>query len=163
MGRTIATFGFLEEVLGKAIFVLESTRDFPSEEEAAKEFEKWAPKLPELLTGTLKPLADRYFRAAKYNPKFSTLNADELVDGIKKASDIRNVLCHGSWRTPDETGRARVLYVDKKLRRFDTPVDVEWLRETQKHVSELAANVISTITHMGYQFPGGKGPGKSIF
>ena len=39
LGRTIATFGFLEEVLGKAIFVFSATTPYPeSEVEAA--FEK---------------------------------------------------------------------------------------------------------------------------
>jgi len=48
LGRTIATFGFLEEVLGKAIFAFSATTPYPeSEVEAA--FEKWLPTLERAL------------------------------------------------------------------------------------------------------------------
>ena len=52
LGRTIATFGFLEEVLGKAIFAFTATTRYPeSEVEAA--FEKWLPTLERALIDQL--------------------------------------------------------------------------------------------------------------
>jgi len=29
-------------------------------------------------------------------------NLDDLLEALSKASVIRNVLCHGSWRSPDD-------------------------------------------------------------
>ena len=46
---------------------------------------------------------------------------------------------------------------------FDTPVDLAFLRQTQIATAELACEVVNTVTHMGLQFPGGAGPGKTIF
>jgi len=40
LGRTVATFGFLEETIAKAIFVFTGTRDVAAQEIEA-EFEKW--------------------------------------------------------------------------------------------------------------------------
>jgi len=60
LGRTVATFGFLEETLGKAIFSFTATREIP-EEEAQVEFEKWLPTLQRALSDPLGG-ADRQLR-----------------------------------------------------------------------------------------------------
>src|ERR1017187_2536190 len=66
LGRTIATFGFLEEVLGKAIFAFTATARYPeSEVEAA--FEKWLPTLERALIDQLAGLIDTYGKAVRNN------------------------------------------------------------------------------------------------
>lgn len=163
LGRTVATFGFLEEVLGKAIFAFTATRHFETTSEAQEAYASWLPTLERALTDTLKPLADAYVRAVRENAGSSTENIDELVAAIKEASEIRNVICHGSWRTPDREGRSLPLFINKRNETFDTPIDVAFLHQVQSHVAELAATVIDTVTHMGFQFPGGAGPGKRVW
>ena len=44
LGRTIATFGFLEETLGKAIFAFTATTEY-SKEEVQKVLAKWPSQL----------------------------------------------------------------------------------------------------------------------
>ena len=98
LGRTIATYGFLEEVLGRAIFAFTATRNYsPDEIDAA--FQAWLPQLERALKDQLWNLAESYGKAARDNPATTTENVAELVEDIKKATVIRNVLCHGSWRT----------------------------------------------------------------
>ena len=63
LGRTVATYGFLEEVLGKAIFAFTATRRFGTEAELQDAYALWLPTLERALTDTLKPLADAYGRA----------------------------------------------------------------------------------------------------
>ncbi len=46
---------------------------------------------------------------------------------------------------------------------FCTPVDIEFLRQTQHGAVQLVCYVISSITAMGWQFPGMKGPGAAIY
>ena len=43
---------------------------------------------------------------------------------------------------------------------WDTSIDIAYLQQTQKAVAELACDVINTVTHMGWQFPGSRGPEK---
>ena len=52
LGRTVATFGFLEEALGKAIFSFTATREIP-EDQIQAEFEKWLPTLERALSDPL--------------------------------------------------------------------------------------------------------------
>jgi hypothetical protein len=79
LGRAVATFGFLEETLGKAIFAYTGMREIP-EEQINAAYEKW------ILT----------------------------------------------------------------------------LQHVERGVAELACEVINTVTHMGWQFPGSSGPGITL-
>jgi hypothetical protein len=161
LGRTVATFGFLEEALGKAIFSFTATREIP-EDRIQVEFEKWLPTLQRALSDPLGGLIDTYDKAVRNNKAASITNLDSLLEHLRKAAAIRNVLCHGSWRVPDERGRSVPLFVDKKNRIFETPIDIAYLRQVRQHVVELTCVIISTVTHMGWQFPGTSGPGKPI-
>ena len=161
LGRTVATYSFLEEVLGKAIFVFSATRPYSSEE-IDEAYENWRPFLEKALSDTLGPLIDTYGKAVRENVNSTIQNLDELLVHLRAASKLRNVLCHGSWRTPNEAGGSVPLFVNRQKEIFETPVDIAFLIQTQKHVSELSCEVISTVTHMGLQFPGSGGPGEAI-
>ena len=52
LGRTIATYGFLQEVLGKAIFAFTATRNYP-ETEIDAAYQAWLPQLERALTDQL--------------------------------------------------------------------------------------------------------------
>lgn len=161
LGRTIATFGFLEKVLGKAIFAFSGTRKYDAHE-IEDAYGAWLPKLEHALTDPLCHLADSYGKAVRENQNSTTENVGELVERIKKAATIRNVLCHASWGVPDNEGRSLPLFVNKK-RTFETKIDIPFLRQVQEHVRDLACDVIDTVTQMGWQFPGGVGPGETIW
>ncbi|MBR0778749.1 hypothetical protein JQ625_28315 [Bradyrhizobium diazoefficiens] len=162
LGRTIATFGFLEEVLGKAIFAFTATTQYP-ESEVKAAFEKWLPTLEKALTDQLANLIDTYGKAVRTNSEANVQDLDGLLDELRKASIIRNVLCHGSWPTPDASGKSLPLFVNRRKMVWDTPIDIPYLEQTQKAVAKLACEVMTTVTQMGWQFPGSRGPGKAIF
>jgi len=162
LGRTVATFGFLEEVLEKAFFAFTATKSYdPEEVEAA--YKAWLPKLEKALTDQLWILAESYGKAVRENQDSTIENINELVEDLKEATKIRNVLCHGSWRTPDADGKSLPLFINKANKKFETAIDVNYLRQVQVHVVGLACSVIDTVTHMGWQFPGGAGPGETIW
>lgn len=162
LGRAIASFGFLEEVLGKAIFAFTATRRYSAEDVDAA-YEAWLPKLERALTDQLVNLAESYGKATRDNSETTTENVSELVEDMKAAAVYRNVLCHGSWRPPDANGASIPLFVNRKKEVFETSIDVAFLRQIQAHVAELSCSVVDTVTHMGWQFPGGAGPGKRIW
>jgi hypothetical protein len=161
LGRAVATFGFLEEVLGKAIFAFTATRQIPPDQ-IEIEYEKWLPTLERALVDPLGGLIDSYGSAARKHQNVPT-HLDDLLEKLREAAVWRNTICHGSWRAPDEQGRSLPLYVDKKRGVFETPIDTAAVKQLQRHVAELACAVVNTVTQMGYQFPGSKGPGKPVF
>lgn len=162
LGRVVATFGFLEETIAKAIFALTGTKSY-SDDTIAEEFQKWVPKLEKALSDTLNPLIDTFGRAVKDHQDANIENFDQLLADLRRAAEIRNVLCHGSWRAPDANGRSVPFYVSKKKLIFDTAIDQAYLSQVQSHTTELICEVVNTVTHMGWQFPGSNGPGEPVF
>jgi hypothetical protein len=162
LGRAVATFGFLEEVLGKAVFALTATRPY-SDKGLEEAFENWKPIIRQCLNGQLGGLIDTYQKALKDHPDSTLSNPEDLADDLREASRIRNVLCHGSWNeAPNDEGKSVPFFFDKKLLKFDTPVDVNFLDQTQKHTVSLIYDVMDSIKNMGLQFPGTSGPGRPI-
>lgn len=161
LGRAIASFGFLEDVLGKAIFAFTGTRKYPIDEVDAA-YEAWLPTLERALTDQLWNLIEVYGKAVRVHPESKTENIGDLVEALKAAAGWRNIICHACWRTPDENGASIPFFVNKQKKRCSTPVDVEFLMKIQTEAAALACDVIDTVTHMGWQFPGGAGPGKPI-
>lgn len=161
LGRAVATFGFLEEILGKAIFSFTAMRAYP-EDEVAAAYEKWLPTLERALSDQLGSLIDNYGKSVRDHGGATIENLPELLEDLRAASTIRNVICHGSWGVPDEAGYSIPFFVNRKIEKFETPVDIAFLNQLQRHTAELACAVINTVTHMGWQFPGSSGPGEPI-
>lgn len=162
LGRTIATFGLLEEVLSKAVFSFSATRPY-NENEIQKAYDEWLPLLERTVADPLGNLIDSYGKYVRNHPIAKIKNFDTLLLDLREASKIRNVLCHGSWRPPDSNGASVPFFVNRQKEIFETAVDCQFLNKVQKVASELVCEVVSTVTHMGWQFPGSSGPGKAIW
>ncbi len=162
LGRTVGSFGFLEEVLGKAIFAFTATRNY-SDSEIENAYNAWLPKLEKALSDQLYQLARSYGAAVREAQHSTVENIDELVQAIKDAANVRNILCHASWRAPDEEGKSLPFFVSSKNELCETKFDIATLRQIQDHVRELACVVMDSVTQTGYAFPGGNGPGERIW
>lgn len=162
LGRTVATFGLLEEVLCKAIFALTVTRTY-SDAEIASAYEEWVVMLERSLSDPLGNLIDTYGKAVREHPEATISNRNDLLKDLRAASKVRNVLCHGSWRMPDPCGASIPFYVNKQSEQFDTPIDKTWLEVTRQHAVELICAVVDSVTHMGFQFPSSSGPGIPVW
>jgi hypothetical protein len=161
LGRCVATFGFLEEILGRAIFAFTATREY-RDDEVEGAYREWLPTLESALSDQLGRLISTYDKVVRDHGKAEIPGFGALLDDLRQASTIRNVLCHGSWRTPDEHGRSRPFFVNKKHEIFDVDIDLEYLEKVQHCVSVLSGIIVSTVTQMGWQFPGSQGPGVPI-
>lgn len=162
LGRAVATFGFLEEVLGKAIFSFTATR-FYNEEEIQQAYIEWLPKLECALIDPLGSLIDAYGKAAREHKDAKIDNLDDLLLNLRKASQIRNILCHGSWRVPDTSGASIPFFVNRQKEIVDSAMGRQFIDQVQRHTADLACAVINTVTLMGWQFPGSAGPGKTVW
>lgn len=161
LGRAVATFGFLEEILARAIFAFTATRTY-TEDEAQKAYDEWLPKLERALIDPLGNLIDAYGKAVREHDSATLDGFDDLLSKLREASKTRNVLCHGSWGSPDDSGASTPFFVNRQKMIFETAVDQRFLDQVQLHVAELACAVIGTVTTLGWQFPGSEGPGKPI-
>ena len=162
LGRAVATFGFLEEVLLRAIFALTLTTPY-DEREIDAAYAAWLPKITRSLSDPLGNLIDTYGKAAREHPDVRVECLEDLLADLRTACKTRNAICHGSWQAPDSEGRSIPFYVNKQGEKFETAVDCDFLDQLQKAVAGLACTVINTVTHMGLQFPGSDGPGRVVW
>lgn len=161
LGRTVATFGYLEEVLGRAIFALTATREY-SPHEIDQAYAKWPGQLEHAAYDTLGGLINEYSSTLKSHHKLPVANSKKLIEDLRSASLLRNVLCHGSWQVPDAEGRSLPRFVDKKMNVFATPMDVAYLNQIRSQVVSLCCAVVETVSSLGLRFPGSAGPGRKI-
>jgi hypothetical protein len=162
LGRTVASFGFLEEMLGKAIYALTGTMEFdPAGDPEA--FNNWIKTLEKALTDQLGALITRYAQALSENEKTKDKDYSNQIAGLKQAKDIRNALCHGSWGKPDDEGRTVPKFVNRKLEIFETPVDGHFLHRTREALRDMICDVLDSVTSVGYQFPGSDSPGEQLW
>jgi hypothetical protein len=171
LGRTVATFGFLEDVLVKAYFAISSTTvyEWATEKEAKDAVDKWGEQLARAMADTLVSLAQKYAAAIRENKAANFHKVDELEASIKKAAESRNAICHGLWGMPDKFGKSELSYFSMpgkrvaNLQKFDTRIDIGWLRQLRAEALELACDVIDSVAVLGYQFPSSAGPGEPIW
>jgi len=162
LGRTVATFGFLEEVLSKAIFAFTAKTKYRGNE-IEEAYAQWLSKLEKSLSDPLGGLINTYGKVVRDNPESTIENLKDLLLDLEEASKIRNILCHGSWGAPDQSGASIPFFVNRQKEIFETPIDVTFLKQVMKHAVELACAVINSVTHMGWQFPGSSSPGEVIW
>jgi hypothetical protein len=163
LGRAVATFSFLEEVLGKAIFAFTATRPY-EESEIENAYKLWLKKLQNAISDPLGRLITSYGEAVRNHPSATIPKnkLEDLLQELRKAAEIRNILCHGSWGQPDSKGASVALFVSQKKEINETSMDVKYINQVQRATANLACMVINTVTHMGLQFPGLGGPGEPI-
>lgn len=159
LGRAVATFGFLEKVLMRAIFSHAGTIPCGQSEADAALAEYWIPRMDKLVSDSLGKLIKTYGVAVRNHPA-STNGLEDLIVGLENACKIRNAICHGSWRAPDAKGLSVPFYVNTDGEIFETPIGVDFLDQLREATVELACDVIDTVTLMGLQFPGSGGPGR---
>lgn len=162
LGRAVASFGFLEETLLRAIFALTVTTPY-AESEIAAAYSAWVAKITRSASDPLSNLIDTFGKAVRDHPEVNIDGLDDLVDDLRRACKIRNAICHGSWRPPDSDGSSIPFYVNRQGELFETPINVGYLEQTQKATANLACSVVETVTHMGWQFPGSDGPGRAVW
>lgn len=162
LGRAVATFGFLEDALSRAIFAFTGMKRY-KEEEIEEVYKTWLLKLERTLTDPLGKLIDAYGESVRDHGGANIENFDHLLVNLRKASSIRNVICHGSWGPPDQSGATVPSFINQRKEVFTTPVDKLFLEQLQNATAILTCDVINTVTCMGWQFPGSNGPGKEIW
>lgn len=163
LGRAVATFGYLEEVLGKAIYALTATRVYGDPRELDMAYEAWLPKLERALIDPLASLIETYRKSIIDHHEQPLENFEKLLDDLRKANAIRNILCHGSWGSPNCNGASVPHFVNRQKQVVTTAMDKEYIDSVQRYAANLACSVIDSVTCMGWQFPGSHSSGKPLW
>ena len=157
LGRTVATFGLLEEMIKKTCFVLSATRKYESV--TTEMYERWTHGLEKMVKDPLGSLIDRFEKELKADESHD-LN---LIHNLRDLKEHRDILCHGSWRPGSDGKQLRPLFVNRKSEICDSEYSVDDLREIRRQVVEVLCLCMNTGTSKGIQLPWSNDPGVPIW
>ena len=154
LGRAIATISFLEETLKKTIYVITGAQKVSGDDSHEEEFEAWTKSLKIAISDPLNPLIKKYEQAVVKDKRFSVNNLESFLAELRELKEWRNILCHGSWRPPNEDGKSCPLFVKKNGDVFKGEIDTELLKKIQIEAAKICCVMMDSITSQGFQFPG---------
>ena len=105
MGRTIATFGMLEDTLGKALFTATAQKHVAEGKELEREMAAWEKPVTKGLSDALTMVSGKVKAAWKEHDGELSAEHATIIEEIKELAKERNRLCHGAWmafKTEDE-------------------------------------------------------------
>ena len=158
IGRNVATFGMLEDLLPRALYIITGHQRVDEAEDAKQQVEAWCAELIKNMSDTLGGLA--YSLEASWKKRDGGLHPEnaEVVQEIRALAKVRNRVCHATYQdfmAPDVAqmnDRANDPEVDNTAREADA---ISALQDTRLRVVAAIA-ALRTEVRVRYQsgFPG---------
>lgn len=163
LGQPIATFGFLEDHIKRALFALSGTRPIKAGADVSAEVDKWSERLETQLSDVLGSLVPKLYDELNLDNRIDETFKIELISRLRDAKDIRNILCHASWGRPDSNASVLPRFFHKKEGEITSPINIPFLQQTRSETITIICDITDMITQLGYQFPGSRGPCSPVF
>jgi len=162
LGKTVASFGFLEHILASTCHALLATGERAVAHLKADDHEamrQWAKRLAHSRTDSLRPLTLELARVLDESGRVPRAVREDLVARLDELRPWRNALCHGAWLSVGEDGSAILDHVysyEGLPAGFERHVDVKRLSDVRARtvdvtirIAEAASVAGPAYTHMG--------------
>lgn len=162
LGRTVAAFTHLEDMLARAFFGLTGSRRYASMDEAAAAFPQWEKDLKEILADTLGALTAKLRRTFRDDDRVPDDVADTFLARLDALRVWRNALCHGSWQGFAPDGSVTLRHFRKGAdgpEPLDDRLTLEDISAIRAEAAALTVDVVDIVSALGVRFPGTKLPG----
>ncbi len=163
LGKTVATFGYLEHILASTCYALLATGEravtlLEANDHAA--MRRWTKRLLRSQTDSMRPLTRELDRVLTETGLVPRAVREDLVARLDELRPWRNALCHGAWLSVAEDGSARLEHLyrdDEDLPvAFERNVGVKDLSDVRARtvditirIAEAASVAGPAYTHMG--------------
>ncbi len=165
LGRTVAAFTHLEDMLARAHFGLTASREFADMEEARAAYPQWEKDLRASLTDNLGPLTSRLGKAFRDDDRVP----DDVAGGfLARLDDLRvwrNALCHGAWQGFEADGSTSLRHFRKGAdgpEALDSRLTVEDISSIRAETVALTVDAVDIVSAAGVRFPGTALPGADL-
>ncbi len=165
LGRTVAAFTYLEDMLARAYFGLTGSREFADMDEARAAYPQWERNLKETLTDTLRALTTRLKTAFREDGRVPDDFADGFIDRLNELRVWRNALCHGTWQGFAADGTTSL----RHFRRtgdgpeiLDNRLTIDDISSIRAETVALTLDVVDILSTAGVRFPGTALPGEDF-
>ena len=165
LGRTVATFSHLEDMMARAWYGLTATREFEDMEQAKAAFPEWEKALKESLTDSLHSLTRKLRKAFNDDHRVPDDIAGACLARLDELRVWRNALCHGAWQGFDDDGSVGLRHFrrsDDGPESLENRLSVETLSAIRAAAVDLTADLVDILSAAGVRFPGTALPGAAI-
>ena len=165
LGRTVATFSHLEDMMARAYLGLTVTREFEDMEQAEAAFPEWEKALKETLTDSLHSLTKKLNKAFKDDDRVSNEVAGAYLARLDELRVWRNALCHGAWQGFQDDGSVGLRHFrrgDEGPESLENRLSVETLSSIRAATVDLTADLVDILSAAGVRFPGTALPGAPV-
>lgn len=143
LGQAVATFGWLEEVLKRALFSLERVR--LAKDLSAPEMGRWRHHMTDIADDSLGTLIEQLDGALRRHPGIA--DRDQLNDRLVVLKHQRNLICHASWSPTADKARWRPAFVAMKGESVPDTMSAAEL-DGIRHQTEAAGRRLIAIMRM---------------
>ena len=151
LGRTVATFGFLEIKIAEAIFLLTGTaeqkRELTEEDSLA-----WIKHIENALSASIGTLIPMLRDAFQKDSRISAEEENHVISKLKNLKQWRNILCHSAWTEFDTDGKGRPLFINWENETFDGFLSRHDISAIRYETIELICFIIRTMKSKGIEF-----------
>ena len=165
LGRTVATFSHLEDMMARAWFGLTATREFEDMEQAEAAFPKWEKTLKESLTDSLHSLTKKLKKAFGDDDRVPDEIAGAYLARLDELRVWRNALCHGAWQGFEDDGSVGLRHFrrgDEGSESLENRLSAETLSSIRAVTVDLTADLVDILSAAGIRFPGTALPGAAV-
>ena len=165
LGRSVATFSHLEDMMARAWFGLTATREFEDMEQAEAAFPEWEKALKETLSDSLHSLSKKLNKAFGDDNRVSNEVADAYLARLDELRVWRNALCHGAWQGFHEDGTVGLRHFrrgNEGPESLENRLSVETLFSIRAATVEATADLVDILSTAGVRFPGTTLPGAPV-
>ncbi|WP_236635804.1 hypothetical protein [Paracoccus aminophilus] len=144
LGQAVASFGWLEEVMKRALYSLDRAR--LAGDLSEEELQRWLRHMDDLADDSMGTLVEQLDAALRRHPGLP--DRIPLNDRLVALKIQRNLLCHASWR-PAGAGRWHPAFVNAKGEPYGTDFSVEDLLATRDETVALGRKIVSIMHATG--------------
>lgn len=108
LGRAVAAFGWLEEIIKRTIYSLDRAR--LAADLTEPELKRWLHQIEELADDSMGPVIEQLNAALRRHPGIT--DRAEINDQLQQIKQQRNILCHASWRPGSAEGHWHPAFVN---------------------------------------------------
>ena len=165
LGRAVATFTFLEDILARAHLALTATRKYDDFEQAEAAYSQWVRDLKQSLTDSLNALIDKIEKAFDGDERVPPEIGAGIVARLRGLRVWRNALRHGAWENFTTDGSAHLRHFRKGPdgpEPLEDRLTLETVSGIRAETTEVTIDLVDIVAAAGVRLPGSALPGFDV-
>ncbi|KGJ03044.1 hypothetical protein SAMN04487972_107127 [Paracoccus halophilus] len=145
LGQCVANFGWLEEIIKRTIYALESAR--LADDLTEEELQSWLERIGHLADDSMGTLIEQLDAAMRRHPGLHDRN--RITDRLNEIRLHRNLLCHASWRPTEGKARWHPAFVSNRGEVQKRALSLEDLDRIRGDTLEIGTRVMRVMRATG--------------